>query len=463
MKRFASTRSEKRASQPRARPGAVERRLHRGRGNPVRVDHPRLDRQHDRDRAGDRHDPVDRDPPAARQVARRARDRVAACAWWLLRRLDRLRGGSSPAPAHRADRRCERVVARGAARDRRAPRRPRAARARGVVLRRCRASSKRSRPVVGVADLVLRGVRRDAEHGVEVAHRALRARLCSRRQSSIRPWSPESSTSGHPPAAELGRAACTADTRPRPRAPAENVSCSADPSASAPGWSRAIASTSTIAGSSPPDSTYGPIEIASEQRCVRIRSSKPSKRAESSVSRSSPASSSTTRLVELPALRRQARSPGDRARRRRPRRARLRRRRLAGPFPARRRRARRRPGRSAAASCRGSRRGAGRARCRARSPSGRCSVSQRERVRNQGEDVDLQRRVEVTRLANPAATTTRARLRGRSARTHSSCIGSARPESSSRTSFATPGATSRTAPSRRPPSSTTSSPTSSKT
>ena len=32
--------------------------------------------------------------------------------------------------------------------------------------------------------------------GLPVAHRAVRSLLCSRRHSSIRPWSPESSTSG---------------------------------------------------------------------------------------------------------------------------------------------------------------------------------------------------------------------------------------------------------------------------
>ena len=90
-----------------------------------------------------------------------------------------------------------------------------------------------------------------------------------------------------------------------PSSSAENVSRSAEPSASAPGSSRAIASTTTIAGSSPPERTYGPIEIASEQRWVTIRSSKPSKRAERSVRCSSPASSSTTCLVELAPLRRQ--------------------------------------------------------------------------------------------------------------------------------------------------------------
>ena len=36
----------------------------------------------------------------------------------------------------------------------------------------------------------------DAEASVVVGHRVLRARLCSRRQSSTLPWSPERRTSG---------------------------------------------------------------------------------------------------------------------------------------------------------------------------------------------------------------------------------------------------------------------------
>src|SRR5439155_3508399 len=47
-------------------PRAVKRRLHRRRRDPVRVDHPLLDREDDEDRAGDGHDPVDRDPPRPR-------------------------------------------------------------------------------------------------------------------------------------------------------------------------------------------------------------------------------------------------------------------------------------------------------------------------------------------------------------------------------------------------------------
>ena len=113
MKRFASTRSEQRDSQPLPGPRAVQRRLHRGRRDPVRVDDVRLDREHDRDRAQDRDRPVDGDPPLAREAVRQEVDRVSQ-------------------------------------------------------------------------DAVL-------------------ARLCSRRHSSILPWSPESRHLRHGPATELGR------------------------------------------------------------------------------------------------------------------------------------------------------------------------------------------------------------------------------------------------------------------
>ena len=51
-------------------------------------------------------------------------------------------------------------------------------------------------PVVRVADLVLGRRRGQPEDVVEIPHPALRTRLCSSRHSSIRPWSPERSTSG---------------------------------------------------------------------------------------------------------------------------------------------------------------------------------------------------------------------------------------------------------------------------
>src|SRR5581483_10672977 len=147
--------------------------------------------------------------------------------------------------------------------------------------------------VVRVADLLLGGLRRHSEDGVRVAHdRTLRSRLCSRRHCSIRAWSPESRTSGtRQPLNSAGRVYCGYSTPPT--SSAENVSRRADSSASAPGSRRATASTRTIAGSSPPESTYGPIEIASEQSWVTTRSSKPSNLAERSVSCSSAASSST--------------------------------------------------------------------------------------------------------------------------------------------------------------------------
>src|SRR5580765_1079512 len=60
-----------------ARPRAVERRLHRRRGDLVRVDDPGLDRQHEPDRDGDGHDPVDRDPPGPREALGQPVDRVS--------------------------------------------------------------------------------------------------------------------------------------------------------------------------------------------------------------------------------------------------------------------------------------------------------------------------------------------------------------------------------------------------
>ena len=56
---------------------AVERGLHRRRRDPVRIDDPRLDREHDRDRTDDRDHPVDRDAPPVREAAREPVDGVA--------------------------------------------------------------------------------------------------------------------------------------------------------------------------------------------------------------------------------------------------------------------------------------------------------------------------------------------------------------------------------------------------
>ena len=91
--------------------------------------------------------------------------------------------------------------------------------------------------------------------------------------------------------------ACSADTRARLRARRRSSRARPSPRQERPDRRRAIASSSTIAGSSPPERTYGPIEIASEQRWVTIRSSKPSNREESSVRAGSVASSSTTACV----------------------------------------------------------------------------------------------------------------------------------------------------------------------
>jgi len=60
-----------------ARPRAVERRLHRARRDPVRVDHPLLDREDDQDRPEDRDEPVDRDANAVGQPDGQAVDGVS--------------------------------------------------------------------------------------------------------------------------------------------------------------------------------------------------------------------------------------------------------------------------------------------------------------------------------------------------------------------------------------------------
>src|SRR6266508_907706 len=128
-----------------------------------------------------------------------------------------------------------------------------------------RFETREAQPAVErVPDLVRRRIGHHAEDRVEVRHRELRARLSACLQSSMRPWSPESSTSGTPqPRNSGGRVYCGYSFPPS--SSDENVSFSADSFASAPGWSRAIASTSTIAGSSPPERTYGPSERVSEQ------------------------------------------------------------------------------------------------------------------------------------------------------------------------------------------------------
>ena len=119
----------------------------------------------------------------------------------------------------------------------------------------------------------------------------------------MRAWSPERSTSGR---ASRGTrtAACSADTRGRPRARRRSSRRAPSPRSRArPGSRRAIASTITIAGSSPPDRTYGPIEMASEARCVTMRSSNPSKREDRSVELLLGGELLDGRLVELAALR----------------------------------------------------------------------------------------------------------------------------------------------------------------
>ena len=130
-------------------------------------------------------------------------------------------------------------------------------------------------------------------------------RTCSRRQASIFAWSPERRTSGHLPAAELGRPRVVRVLEPAAELLREALELARSLRRARPGSRRATASSSTIAGRSPFESTYGPIEIASVARCSTIRSSKPSKRAESSVSSSSLGELLDDRLRQRPPLRRQ--------------------------------------------------------------------------------------------------------------------------------------------------------------
>ena len=62
---------------PTLRSRAVQRRLHRRGRNAVGVDDPRLHREHDRDRDGERQDPVDDRPPAAREIREEPLERAA--------------------------------------------------------------------------------------------------------------------------------------------------------------------------------------------------------------------------------------------------------------------------------------------------------------------------------------------------------------------------------------------------
>src|SRR6188474_3139539 len=125
------------------------------------------------------------------------------------------------------------------------------------------------------------------------SHESVRSLLCSLRHVAMRPWSPDRRTSGTgQPLNSGGRVYCGNSTPPS--SSAENVSTAPLSSRIAPGSRRATASTSTIAGSSPPERTYGPMETESVAMCSTMRSSKPSKRAERRVSSSSPASSSTS-------------------------------------------------------------------------------------------------------------------------------------------------------------------------
>ena len=195
--------------------GAMKCRLHRRGRNPVRVDDPGLDREHDRDRARNRDDPVDCDPPVPRQALGEPVNGIARAVPYRLgggkrrrrRRVQRrgrlrVRGCEASvcrvelSPARRIGQQLVRVL--DLAEMRRRPRR----------LAFC--SMEANKTPVRVSNLLRRRVRADAEYLVGGAHRralrrvhppivpqgVVRRRLCSRRHSSIFAWSPERRTSG---------------------------------------------------------------------------------------------------------------------------------------------------------------------------------------------------------------------------------------------------------------------------
>ena len=267
-------------------PRAVERRLHRRRRDPVRIDDERLDREHDRDRTDDRGRPVDGDAQPLRPRRRQADDGVprAPCALdpLLLRPL-------------RCGPRLGRCLCFGidVGRQLRRPTRRRRARPRP----RTRAAPKRGS-----------GGRRAGGGSYSVTRRSGRgSRLAATRRSARgRPRAGCPAPASH----EIRPGACSAGTRARRRArPRSSPRWSDSSLPRAPGSSRTMPSTSTIAGSSPPERTYGPIEIASVARCETMRSSKPSNRAESSVTCSSVASSSIAVWSSRRPVRRQRHDP----------------------------------------------------------------------------------------------------------------------------------------------------------
>ncbi len=142
---------------------AVQGRLHRGRRDPVRVDHPRLQREHEPDRGADRDDPVDGDPPRGRQPRGQAVDGIAHLV---------------PHPA---------IVRAFLAVSAAAMLRPRSRQyARILTLPASLPGGRGQAPET----------RDHRWTGHYLPARSVRARLCSSRHAAMRAWSPESRTSG---------------------------------------------------------------------------------------------------------------------------------------------------------------------------------------------------------------------------------------------------------------------------
>ena len=272
MKRFASTRSENRASQP----GAGRAQWSVGSIDEDGIRYGLTTHALIASTIATAPTIVTIQSTAIRRRAREpAGDPVERMVELVLVGSVRRRGGSAT-----------RTAARAAASSRRCSARPTPRRRRG----RCRPSSG-SGGVADAAQLLLLGL--------------LTSRSCtrSRRQAVDPAVVAREQDLRHAPAAELRGPRVVRVLEPAVERGREALDLARPLASSAPGSRRATASTSAIAGISPPERTYGPIEIASVQRWSRMRWSKPSKRAESSVSAGSSRELLDELLVELAPLR----------------------------------------------------------------------------------------------------------------------------------------------------------------
>ena len=247
MKRFARTRSEKR-DQAAGAAGlrAVQRRLHRGRRDAVRVDDPGLDREDDRDRADDRHDPVDGDAEPAGKPAGDPVERMVELVPRLARRGSaRRRAARAAGPA--AARRLIVELATGGDRPR--------------ARRRSRWDARLGRLGLGVGF----GLRRCLEwRAPAVVGRRSRGAPHPLAAPRVDPSVVAGEKDlGNGPAAELGRTRVVRILETAVERGREALDLARALASGRPGSRRTTASTSARAGISPPESTYGPMEITS--------------------------------------------------------------------------------------------------------------------------------------------------------------------------------------------------------